>query len=127
MGSEPDFLTVEEAAGVLRISRTVAYRLCRLSVVSGGADGIPCERVGHLLRVPRAKLEALAGGPIHLGSSPLRQRRQGVATDVENRESEVSGTTVKPAARDVGKPPARRTASKRSPATGSNGSEPTLF
>jgi len=126
MGSEPDFLTVEEAAGVLRISRTVAYRLCRLSVVSGGADGIPCERVGHLLRVPRAKLEALAGGPIHLGPGPLRRRRN-VPADVEIRESGVAGTTVKAAPCDVGKPPARRPASKRTPPSGTDSSEPTLF
>lgn len=127
MGSEPDFLTVEEAAGVLRISRTVAYRLCRLSVVSGGADGIPCERVGHLLRVPRAKLEALAGGPIHLGPGPPRQRRGNVATDVEDRKSDVSGTNLRAAPLDVAKPPARRMARKRTPPTGSNGSGPTLF
>ncbi len=127
MGSEPDFLTVEEAAGVLRISRTVAYRLCRLSVVSGGADGIPCERVGHLLRVPRAKLEALAGGPIQLGPGLLRRRRQNVPTDVEIRESGVAGATVMAASLGVGKPPARRPASKRTPPAGLNGSEPTLF
>ncbi len=127
MGSEPDFLTVEEAAGVLRISRTVAYQLCRLSVVSGGADGIPCERVGHLLRVPRAKLEALAGGPIHLGPGLLRRRRQNVPTDIEIRESAVAGTTVKTAPLGVGKPPARRPASKRTPPSESSGSEPTLF
>jgi hypothetical protein len=60
----PDLLTVEEAARVLRIGRTNAYELARRFLASGGTDGIPVLRVGHLLRVPRCRLEVLVGGPI---------------------------------------------------------------
>lgn len=52
----PDFLTVEEAAAVLRIGRTVAYRLARQYLVAGDGD-LPCERFGKLMRVPRVLLE----------------------------------------------------------------------
>ena len=60
----PDFLTVEEAAAVLRIGRTAAYALAREYLATEGVSGLPVVRFGRLLRVPRAKLEALIGGPI---------------------------------------------------------------
>jgi hypothetical protein len=60
----PDFLTVEEAARVLRIGRTAAYALTRVWRQSGGREGLPVVPVGRLLRVPRAALEAMAGGAI---------------------------------------------------------------
>jgi hypothetical protein len=60
----PDFLTVEEAARVLRIGRTAAYALARVWRESGGREGLPVVPVGRLLRVPRAALEAMAGGAI---------------------------------------------------------------
>lgn len=60
----PDFLTVEEAARVLRIGRTAAYTLTRVWRESGGREGLPVVPVGRLLRVPRAALEAMAGGAI---------------------------------------------------------------
>ena len=53
----PDLLTVEEAARVLRIGRTNAYELVRRWLATGGAEGVPALRVGHLLRVPRHGLE----------------------------------------------------------------------
>src|SRR5688572_21393586 len=58
----PDFLTVEEAAWVLRIGRTAAYQLARRYRATGGAEGLPVIVLGRLLRVPRAQLEAWAGG-----------------------------------------------------------------
>lgn len=60
----PDFLTVEEAARVLRIGRTSAYALAARYEETNGAEGLPVVRFGRLLRVPRAALEAHAGGPI---------------------------------------------------------------
>lgn len=63
----PDFLTVEEAAAILRIGRTVAYALTRQWRATNGEAGIPVVSFGRQLRVPRAALEAIAGGPL---SSP---------------------------------------------------------
>lgn len=60
----PDLLTVEEAASVLRIGRTAAYRLVREYLSSNGATGIPAVRYGKQIRVPRALLERDLGGPI---------------------------------------------------------------
>lgn len=60
----PDFLTVEEAARVLRIGRTAAYQLTRRYLETGGADGVPATRVGRQVRVPRSGLERMLGGPI---------------------------------------------------------------
>lgn len=60
LGDLPDFLTVEEAAAVLRIGRTSAYVLCQRWRYTGGRAGLPVVRIGRLLRVPRAALERLA-------------------------------------------------------------------
>lgn len=60
----PDFLTVEEAAEVLRIGRTAAYREARRYEASNGAAGIPVERFGKQFRVPRHRIEEKLGGPI---------------------------------------------------------------
>lgn len=58
-----EFLTVEEAAAVLRIGRTSAYQLCRQWLASEGRVGLPVVRFGRLLRVPRAALARLAEKP----------------------------------------------------------------
>lgn len=63
MGDGP-FLTVEEAANRLRIGRTLAYQLARRYRDTGGAEGLPVVALGNVLRVPRAKLEELAGGSL---------------------------------------------------------------
>jgi hypothetical protein len=61
----PDFLTVEEAAAILRIGRSTAYRLANLYLATGGSSRLlPVERCGKQLRVPRYKLEEILGGPI---------------------------------------------------------------
>lgn len=60
----PDFLTVEEVATILRIGRTVAYALTRQWRATNGEAGIPVVSFGRQLRVPRAALEAIAGGPL---------------------------------------------------------------
>jgi hypothetical protein len=60
LGDLPEFLTVEEAAAVLRIGRTSAYLLCQQWRFTDGKAGLPVVRIGRLLRVPRAALERLA-------------------------------------------------------------------
>jgi excisionase family DNA binding protein len=55
----PEVLTVEEAAGVLRIGRGAAYELARQWRESGGRHGLPVVTLGRNLRVPRAALRQL--------------------------------------------------------------------
>lgn len=55
----PEFLTVEEAAALLRIGRTSAYALAREWRETGGQRGLPVVELGRQLRVPRAALEDL--------------------------------------------------------------------
>jgi excisionase family DNA binding protein len=60
IGEHGVFLRVEEAAGVLRISRTSAYALTRRFLDTGGREGLPAVRVGRSVRVPVAALESMA-------------------------------------------------------------------
>lgn len=55
----PSVLTVEEAAKVLRIGRSLAYQLTGEYLASGGIRGLPCIRVGGCLRIPRWALMEL--------------------------------------------------------------------
>ncbi len=56
----PEFLTVEEAAQVLRIGRTSAYLLTQRWRHTRGQSGLPVQR---LLRVPRSAIEWMAVSP----------------------------------------------------------------
>ena len=60
----PPFLTVEEAAAIMRIGRTCAYQLARQFEATDGAEGMPVVRFGRQLRVPTARLEEWAGAPL---------------------------------------------------------------
>lgn len=84
------FLTVEEAAKRLRIGRTLAYQLARRYRDTNGVEGLPVVAFGSLLRVPRAKLEALAGGPINEPEPapviPIEPRRE-TRTDAQSDET----------------------------------------
>ena len=46
VGVAPDMLTVEEAARVVRIGRSAAYKLAGEYVNSNGASGLPAKRIG---------------------------------------------------------------------------------
>jgi len=70
---QPDFFTIEEAARVLRIGRTGAYELARAWRETDGREGLPVVAFGRLLRVPRAALESISGGPITTASAPAPQ------------------------------------------------------
>ena len=55
----PDFLTIEEAAKVLRIGRGQAYELARLWRSSGGKVGLPNVEIGvKTKRVPKTAIVA---------------------------------------------------------------------
>ena len=59
----PEFLTVEEAAKVLRIGRTSAYLLAQRWRKSGGRSGLPVQSFGRVLRVPRSAIERMSVSP----------------------------------------------------------------
>lgn len=55
----PDFLTIEEAAKVLRIGRGQAYELARVWRATGGSEGLPNVEFGSKTkRVPKTALLA---------------------------------------------------------------------
>jgi hypothetical protein len=53
-------LTLEEAARVLRIGRSLSYQLAGEYLASGGLSGLPVIRIGGCLRLPRWALIELA-------------------------------------------------------------------
>lgn len=59
----PEFLTVEEAAKILRIGRTSAYLLAQRWRESGGRSGLPVQSFGRVLRVPRSAIERMSVSP----------------------------------------------------------------
>ena len=59
----PLVLTISEAAVVLRVSRTTAYKLAEEWRTSGGRSGLPVIRLGRRLVVRRVDLAALLEGP----------------------------------------------------------------
>ena len=56
----PDFLTIEEAARILRIGRGQAYELARLWRATNGAEGLPNVEFGtKTKRVPKTAIVRL--------------------------------------------------------------------
>ena len=74
----PDFLTVEEAARVLRIGRTAAYQQAHLWLDTG-SEGLPVIRVGGSLRVPRAQAEEHYN--VRITAIPPREHARGARVD----------------------------------------------
>lgn len=60
----PAVLKISEVIHVMRISRTAAYEGARNFLDTGGANGIPCVRVGRSIRFPRLLLEQYLKQPI---------------------------------------------------------------
>lgn len=56
--SLPEMLRVDEAAAILRISRSRAYDEVAAFQRTHGAEGLPSIRIGRTLRVPRRALIA---------------------------------------------------------------------
>jgi excisionase family DNA binding protein len=61
----PLMLTVGEAAEVLRISRTTAYKLVELHRTSGGRAGLPHVRLGGRVLIRRVDLAEITGASPH--------------------------------------------------------------
>jgi hypothetical protein len=59
----PLMLTVAEAAVVLRVSRTTAYKLAEDWRTSGGREGLPVIKLGRRLVMRRVDLAELVGLP----------------------------------------------------------------
>ena len=57
----PLMLTVDEAAGLLRISRTSAYKLAHEWRCTAGANGLPTVRLGSRIMVRRVDLAVIVG------------------------------------------------------------------
>jgi hypothetical protein len=98
---EPQTLTVEEAAKVLRIGRTAAYALAREWRSTNGASGLPVLELGRTLRVPRHALQLMLAGhplpaveareaPPSRGHRPAGRRNTGPTQDAlwSDREEE---------------------------------------
>jgi hypothetical protein len=65
----PDLLTVEEAAAVLRIGRSLAYQLARRWVTSNGTEGLPVILAGRCMRVVKHQLGEIVRGERTLTAS----------------------------------------------------------
>jgi hypothetical protein len=59
-GETPLFYRIEEAAHILRISRSSAYDLANDWLRTEGESGLPCLRLGRRLVVPRAVIDEWA-------------------------------------------------------------------
>ncbi|MFV0523317.1 MAG: helix-turn-helix domain-containing protein [Acidimicrobiales bacterium] len=58
-GSDATFLTVEQAAQRLGVSRNTAYLATKQYRLTGGREGLPVIKIGGCLRVPVAVIERM--------------------------------------------------------------------
>ncbi len=81
--SMPDFLTIDEAARVMRLGRTAAYEQARVWRETDGRVRLPNFMIGHAVRVPTAALEKMLGRPLSTiptprgASTPAKGRPEG--------------------------------------------------
>lgn len=61
-----DVISVEQMADIVGVGRQSAYAQCRLYLASGGTEGVPCHRIGRLIRIYRTELERWLGFPVDL-------------------------------------------------------------
>jgi excisionase family DNA binding protein len=54
------FLRVDEAARILRIGRSAAYEQANRWIATNGQCGLPAVKIGRMIRIPAAVLEAWA-------------------------------------------------------------------
>lgn len=92
----PAVLTVEEAAQLLRICRSLAYLLARRYLASDGREGLPVIKIGSRLLVPRWAIEELlaTGRVVHLADEIQNER-----TDVASATSRTDRLGVHPTAK----------------------------
>ncbi len=96
MAELPDFLTVREVAKIFRISPTTAYKEVQRFLDTGGREGIPVLLIGGQKRIPRQKLEPLAGGPIHLPRSNAGTSEAPAVVDLHDRRTNKPSRSSKP-------------------------------
>jgi hypothetical protein len=65
------FLRVEEAPRILRIGRSAAYEQANRWIATNGQCGLPAVKVGRMIRIPAAVLEAWRRS----GETPSRYRK----------------------------------------------------
>ena len=80
LAEQPLLYTVEEAAGLLRIGRTLAYELVQRFESSEGREGLPAVRVGHLWRVPREVVLQILLGSRTVGTADHSATARGQET-----------------------------------------------
>lgn len=112
VGGLPDFLTVVEAARLLRIGRTSAYVLAQRWLCTDGREGLPVVRVGRQLRVPRRALEGLAGGELTAPELPSSSPAMGASEpSTRTRDDDDARTCATPRTTDpapIGSPRSER-------------------
>jgi hypothetical protein len=92
LADEPNTLTVEEAAKVLRIGRTAAYALAREWRRTNGASGLPVLELGRTLRVPRHALQLmLEGRQVSGGEAEGASRARGHHPVAQRRPAPTQG------------------------------------
>ena len=62
MAERKEFLTVPEVMAHLQVGRTFVYEQARLYLATGGAEGLPCRRLGRLLRFPLDEIDGYRSG-----------------------------------------------------------------